>query len=155
MLVEIGCRLGLPDEIVVSAHDHTASLARDAFGFKQRKAQNTLVDIVVFRIDPLTGASVDPAEANTERLLQGTVVLAGALIEAFILPESDVVILVDEFFQINPYPNIEASTALLAHHAPNLRRALISSLQKISLWLPRIRGAQSRTLTRSPKRDIS
>ncbi|KAF7343647.1 hypothetical protein MSAN_01985600 [Mycena sanguinolenta] len=163
MLVEIGCRLGLPDEIVVSTHDHTASLARDAFGFKQvlvtataygtvlgldtasgavlwtrildaaggtvkpakifvvdghvdrkkdivlivqRKAQNTLVDIVVFRIDPLTGA--------------GRSCSPGALIEAFILPESDVVILVDEFFQINPYPEIEASTALLAHHAPNL-----------------------------------
>ncbi|KAF7371106.1 hypothetical protein MSAN_00745500 [Mycena sanguinolenta] len=166
-----------PDEVVVSAHDHTASLARDAFGFKQvlvtataygtifgldtasgavlwtrvldaaggtvkpvkifvvdghadgkkdivlivqRKAQNTLVDTVVFRIDPLTGASVDLAEADTERLLQGTVVLAGPLVEAFILPESDVVILVDEFFQINPYPNTEASATLLAHHAPNL-----------------------------------
>ncbi|KAJ6485547.1 DUF1620-domain-containing protein [Mycena sanguinolenta] len=185
-----------PDEVVLSAHNHTGatSLARDAFGFKQvlvtataygsvfgldtasgtilwtrvldaadgtvrpvkifvvdghadgkkdvvlvaqRTAQNTLVDTVLFRIDPLTGASVDPVEEDTQRLLQGTLVIAGPLAEAFILPESDIIVLIDEFFQaclaihvdfvisnamlqINPYPDTEASAALVARHAPNL-----------------------------------
>ncbi|KAJ7803218.1 DUF1620-domain-containing protein [Mycena olivaceomarginata] len=161
------------EEVVVSVHDHTASLGRDAFGFRQvlvtataygsvfgldtasgavlwtrgvggtvkpvkifvvdgegdgkdvvliaqRTATNTLVDTVLFRIDPLTGASVSPAEENTERLLEGTDVIAGPLTEAFLLPESDVIILIDEYFQVNTYPDTEASAALVARHAPNL-----------------------------------
>ncbi|KAJ7709007.1 hypothetical protein B0H17DRAFT_916569 [Mycena rosella] len=173
------------EEVVVSAHNHTASLSRDAFGFKQvlvaataygsvfgldtasgavlwtrvlglgwagegvgamvkpvkifvlngegdakdvvliaqRKANNNLVDTVLFRIDPLTGASISPTEENTERLLQGTDVIAGPLVEAFLIPESDVIILIDEFFQvhtINPYPDTEDSAALIARLAPNL-----------------------------------
>jgi MoxR-like ATPase len=62
----------------------------------------TLVDTVLFRIDPLTGASVSPAEENTERLLEGTDVIAGPLTEAFLLPGSDVIILIDEYFQVHP-----------------------------------------------------
>ncbi|KAJ7760203.1 DUF1620-domain-containing protein [Mycena olivaceomarginata] len=170
------------EEVVVSVHNHTASLGRDAFGFRQvlvtataygsvfgldtasgavlwtrvlglgwagegvggtvkpvkifvvdgegdgkdvvliaqRTATNSLVDTVLFRIDPLTGASVSPAEENTERLLEGTDVIAGPLTEAFLLPGSDVIILIDEYFQVNPYPDTEASAALVARHAPNL-----------------------------------
>ncbi|KAJ7498075.1 DUF1620-domain-containing protein [Mycena galericulata] len=171
------------EEVVVSAHNHTAALARDAFGFRQvlvvataygsvfgldsasgsvlwsrvlglgwagegvggtvkpvkifvvddgegdgkdvvliaqRKAKNTLVDTVLFRIDPLTGASVSPVEKDTNRLLEGTDVIAGPLTEAFLIPNSDVVILIDEFFQINPYPDTEASTALVSRLAPKL-----------------------------------
>ncbi|KAF8211092.1 hypothetical protein K438DRAFT_1808794 [Mycena galopus ATCC 62051] len=180
----------LPDEVVVSGHNHTASLARDAFGFKQvlvtataygsvfgldtasgtvlwtrvlglgwagdgvggtvkplkiyvvdgegegkkdvvliaqRTAENTLVDTVLFRIDPLTGASISPVEENTDRLLEGTDVISGPLTEAFLLPESNVIILIDEFFQINPYPDTEASTALVTRHAPNLYLPFIES----------------------------
>ncbi|KAJ7663918.1 DUF1620-domain-containing protein [Mycena polygramma] len=170
------------EEVVVSAHNHTAALARDAFGFKQvlvtataygsvfgldtssgavlwtrvlglgwaeeevggkvkpvkifvvdgaedskdvvliaqRTANNKLVDTVLFRIDPLTGASVSPAEENTDRLLEGTDVVAGPLTEAFLLPDSDVIILIDEYFQVNTYPDTEASVALVARLAPNL-----------------------------------
>ncbi|KAJ7147635.1 DUF1620-domain-containing protein [Mycena crocata] len=170
------------EEVVVSAHNQTAALTRDAFGFKQvlvaataygsvfgldtasgavlwtrvfglgwagdgvggkvkavkifvvdgegdgkdvvliaqRQATNTLVDTVLFRIDPLTGASVSPAEQDTDGLLEGTDVISGPLTEAFLLPNSDVLILIDEFFQINPYPDTEASTALLARLAPTL-----------------------------------
>ncbi|KAJ7846290.1 DUF1620-domain-containing protein, partial [Mycena leptocephala] len=150
-------------EVVVSAHNHTASLSRDAFGFKQvlvtataygsvfgldtasgavlwtrilglgwaghgvggtvkplkifvvdgeadskdvvliaqRKATNNLVDTVLFRIDPLTGVSVSPAEENTDRPLEGTDVIPGPLTQAFMLPGSDVIILIDEFFQVH------------------------------------------------------
>ncbi|KAJ7483329.1 DUF1620-domain-containing protein [Mycena latifolia] len=170
------------EEVVVSAHNHTASLSRDAFGFKQvlvaataygsvfgldtasgavlwtrmlglgwagegvggkvkpakifvvdgegdgkdvvlialRKANNNLVDTVVFRIDPLTGSSVGPAEENTDRLLEGTDVIAGPIAEAFLIPGSDVIILIDEFFQINPYPDTEDNAALVARLAPKL-----------------------------------
>ncbi|KAJ6621455.1 hypothetical protein B0H10DRAFT_2163080 [Mycena sp. CBHHK59/15] len=168
--------------VVVSAHNHTASLARDAYGFKQvlvvataygtlfgldtssgavlwtrvlglgwaghgvsgtlkplkmfvldgegdgkdvvliaqRKADNTLVDTVLFRVDPLTGASVSPAEQDTDGLLEGTDVISGPLTEAFLLPGSDVLILIDEFFQVNTYPDTEASAALVARLAPKL-----------------------------------
>ncbi|KAJ6617050.1 hypothetical protein B0H10DRAFT_1349440 [Mycena sp. CBHHK59/15] len=170
------------EEVVVSAHNHTASLARDAYGFKQvlvvataygtlfgldtssgavlwtrvlglgwaghgvsgtvkplkmfvldgegdgkdvvliaqRKADNTLVDTVLFRVDPLTGASVSPAEQDTDGLLEGTDVISGPLTEAFLLPGSDVLILIDEFFQVNTYPDTEASAALVARLAPKL-----------------------------------
>ncbi|KAJ7114097.1 hypothetical protein C8R44DRAFT_676555 [Mycena epipterygia] len=170
------------EEVVVSAHNHTASLSRDAFGFKQvlvaataygsvfgldtasgtvlwtrvlglgwagdgvggkvkpvkifvvngkgdgkdvvliaqRKATNSLVDTVLFRIDPLTGASVSPAENGIDRLLEGTDVIPGPLTEAFLIPTSDVIILIDEFFQINLYPDTEASAALFSRLAPTL-----------------------------------
>ncbi|KAJ7066771.1 DUF1620-domain-containing protein [Mycena belliarum] len=175
---------GVPprEEVVVSAHNHTASLSRDAFGFKQvlvaataygsvfgldtasgavlwtrvmgmgwagegvggkvkpvkiyvldnegdgkdvvliaqRKANNNLVDTVLFRIDPLTGASISPAEENTSRLLEGTDVIAGPLVEAFLVPGTEVVILIDEFFQINAYPDTEDNAALVARLAPKL-----------------------------------
>ncbi|KAJ6580850.1 hypothetical protein B0H19DRAFT_982420 [Mycena capillaripes] len=175
--------MGTPprEEVVVSAHNSTASLARDAFGFKQvlvtatgygslfgldtasgavlwtrvlglgavgdevggavtpvkifvvdgeadskdvvviaQRNVTNLIDTVLFRIDPLTGASVSPTERDTNRLLQGTDVIAGSLTEAFMLPGSDVIILIDEYFQINPYPDTEASTALVARLAPSL-----------------------------------
>ncbi|KAJ7173455.1 DUF1620-domain-containing protein [Mycena filopes] len=172
------------EEVVVSSHDRTAALARDAFGFKQvlvaataygslfgldtasgailwtrvfglgwagddvggavkpvkiyvvegesesegkdvvvitqRRANNKLVDTVLFRIDPLTGASVSPFEENTDGPLEGTDVIQGPLTEAFRIPDSDVIILIDEFFQINPYPDTEASLALIASLAPSL-----------------------------------
>ncbi|KAJ7777155.1 hypothetical protein B0H16DRAFT_1879286 [Mycena metata] len=172
------------EEVVVSAHDRSAALARDAFGFKQvlvtataygslfgldtasgavlwtrvfglgwagdsvggvvkplkiyvvegegesegkdvvviahRKANNKLVDTVLFRVDPLTGASVTPFEENTNGLLEGTDVIQGPLTEAFRIPDSDVIILIDEFFQINPYPDTEASVALIARLASKL-----------------------------------
>ncbi|KAJ6568389.1 DUF1620-domain-containing protein [Mycena vulgaris] len=180
------------EEVVVSAHNHTASLSRDAFGFKQvlvtataygsifgldtasgavlwtrvlglgwagdavggtvkpvkifildgegdgkdvvliaqRKAKNNLIDTVLFRIDPLTGASVSPAEENTERLLEGTDVIAGPLTEAFLVPGSDVIILIDEFFQINPYPDTEDSAALVARLAPSLYLPFLESFSE-------------------------
>ncbi|KAJ7261871.1 hypothetical protein C8J57DRAFT_1184056 [Mycena rebaudengoi] len=170
------------EEVVVSVHDHNASLTRDAFGFKQvlvaataqgslfgldtasgtvlwtrvlglgwagdgvggsvvpakifvldgegdgkdvvlvaqRRAQNTLVDTVIFRVDPYTGASVAPLEADTDRLLEGTDVISGPLVEAHLLPNSDVIILVDEFLQVNVYPDTVENKALVAQLAPSL-----------------------------------
>ncbi|KAJ7780150.1 DUF1620-domain-containing protein [Mycena maculata] len=169
----------LRDEVVVSAHDHTASLGRDAFGFRQvlvvataygsvfgldsasgavlwtrvlglgwagvgvggtvkpvkifvvdgeeeskdvvlitqRRANNKLVDTVLFRIDPLTGGSVYPAEEDTNRLLEGTDVISGPLTEAFLIPDSSAIMLIDEFFQINSYPDTEANTAFISRLA--------------------------------------
>ncbi|KAK7031715.1 hypothetical protein R3P38DRAFT_3393565 [Favolaschia claudopus] len=177
------------EEVVVSAHNHTASLARDAFGFRQvlvaataygtvfgldtasgavlwtrvlglgwaaenvggsvkpakmfvvdgegdgkdivllaqRTANNKLVDTVLFRIDPLTGASVIHVEENTDRLLEGTDVISGPLAEAFLLPESDVIILIDEYFQVTPYPDTESNAALVARLAPSLHLPFMES----------------------------
>ncbi|KAJ7230405.1 DUF1620-domain-containing protein [Mycena pura] len=93
---------------------------KDVVILAQRKASNTLVDTVLFRIDPLTGASITPVEEDMDRLLEGKDVINGPLTEAFLIPDSDVIILVDEFFQINLYPDTDESTALVARLAPTL-----------------------------------
>ncbi|CAK5273724.1 unnamed protein product [Mycena citricolor] len=86
----------------------------------QRKAANGLVDTVLFKIDPLTGASMIDAEQDTDRLLEGTDVISGPLTEAFRLPNSDIIMLIDDYFQIIPYPNTAKSSAAIAKLAPKL-----------------------------------
>ncbi|KAJ7065423.1 hypothetical protein C8F01DRAFT_1125582, partial [Mycena amicta] len=84
----------------------------------RRRADNTLVDTVLFKVDPLTGQSIDPVEKDTERPLEGEDVVHGPLAEAFLIPDSDVIILIDEFYQINAYPDAESSRKLIASLAP-------------------------------------
>ncbi|GBE86822.1 hypothetical protein SCP_1000640 [Sparassis crispa] len=87
----------------------------------QRRASNTLVDTVLFHIDALTGADVrgvSPAGA----LLQGLDVIAGPLVEAYLLRSgnSKIVVLLDEFVQVHLYPDTSESTAVYKKALPSL-----------------------------------
>ncbi|KAF7309403.1 hypothetical protein MIND_00311100 [Mycena indigotica] len=102
---------------------------KDAVIVALRKADNGLVDTVVFRIDPLTGQSITPVEKDTEQLLQGEDLIRGPLVAAFPLPSSDVILLIDEYFQVNPYPATEASDKLVAKVASKMFLPFLQSFQ--------------------------
>ncbi|KAF7289031.1 hypothetical protein HMN09_01351100 [Mycena chlorophos] len=100
----------------------------------QRRAENaslcflrTLVDTVLFRIDPLTGQSVFTDEEDTSRIVEGQDVVRGPLAEALMLPDSDVLILIDEFSQIVPYPDTESSKQLIASLSPSVFLPMLKS----------------------------
>ncbi|KAF7317656.1 hypothetical protein MKEN_00853200 [Mycena kentingensis (nom. inval.)] len=93
---------------------------KDVVILARRKSDNVLVETALFRIDPLTGRSLDPVEEDTEGFLEGKVVLPGPLLDAYLIPNSDTLLLVDELFQILPYPESKSTEELVGSLAPNL-----------------------------------
>ncbi|KAI0920704.1 hypothetical protein AcV5_010378 [Taiwanofungus camphoratus] len=90
----------------------------------QRKANNGLVDTVLFHIDALTGGDVRGVSATAD-VLQGFDVIAGPMIEAYLVRSGStkVVVLLDEFVQVHIYPstpeNVDTFNKLLpAIHIP-------------------------------------
>lgn len=74
----------------------------------QRRANNGLVDTVLFHIDALTGEDARYAERpETETILQGFDVIAGPLVEAYLVQDANIkyVLLFDEFLQAHVYPD--------------------------------------------------
>ncbi|OCH86588.1 DUF1620-domain-containing protein [Obba rivulosa] len=88
----------------------------------QRKADNGLVDTVLFHFDPLTGEDVTTASLGSD-LLQGHDVIPGELVEAFMLPNetAKAVILFDEFLQIHLYPDTTETQQAFKALLPKLR----------------------------------
>ncbi|KAF9219877.1 DUF1620-domain-containing protein [Gyrodon lividus] len=124
----------------------------------QRMADNGLVDTVVFHFDPLTGedikivistdsdrvdthvdketeyanahANVKDSNGQWVTALEAVDVIAGPLIEVFLLPdEKGTVGLLDEFLQVQLYPDTPATRASLTTLAPNLYIALRAGTQ--------------------------
>ncbi|KDQ54694.1 hypothetical protein JAAARDRAFT_182191 [Jaapia argillacea MUCL 33604] len=91
----------------------------------QRRADNTLVDTVVFHVNALTGEDalgVSPAGD----VLQGVDVIAGPLVDGYLLGEGDgkVAVLIDEFLQVNLYPDTPTTKESFAKVADTLSFAL-------------------------------
>jgi len=91
----------------------------------QRRASNSLVDTVLFHVDALTGQDARASGAKDSALLQGDDIIAGPLVESYILQAGSgkFVVLLDEFVQIHLYPdtteNKEAFSEILTSlHVP-------------------------------------
>ncbi|KAG6816901.1 hypothetical protein H0H87_001854 [Tephrocybe sp. NHM501043] len=105
----------------------------------QRRADNTLVDTVIFHIDALTGASasnkptsdLDIPQEDGNGLLQGFDVIPGPVVEAYLLSPpaapsdpyqeyATSVLLLDEFLQVYLYPSTPQTRATLRELQPSL-----------------------------------
>ncbi|KAI9058646.1 DUF1620-domain-containing protein [Trametes sanguinea] len=93
----------------------------------QRKANNGLVDTVVFHVDALTGEDAMGKSAPHD-VLQGQDVVSGPLVEAFLLRADTgrAVLLLDEFLQVHLYPDTEESRRAFEEALPTLRIPLKS-----------------------------
>ncbi|KAF9450978.1 DUF1620-domain-containing protein [Macrolepiota fuliginosa MF-IS2] len=72
----------------------------------QRRADNSLVDTVVFHIDAATGEDVTGKIARGD-VLEGIDVVQGPIVESYLLQHKDhkVVMFLDEFLQVYTYPD--------------------------------------------------
>ncbi|KAF8439746.1 DUF1620-domain-containing protein [Boletus edulis BED1] len=113
----------------------------------QRIADNTLVDTVIFHFDPLTGEdikTVTSTDGVTENPrvnvkdacgrwvspLEGVDAIAGPLIDVFLLPDGkDTIGMLDEFLQVQLYPDTPITRASLTSLAPQLYFALRAGTQ--------------------------
>ncbi|CDO75706.1 hypothetical protein BN946_scf184493.g4 [Trametes cinnabarina] len=93
----------------------------------QRKANNGLVDTVVFHVDALTGEDAMGKSAPRD-VLQGQDVVSGPLVEAFLLRTDNgrAVVLFDEFLQVHLYPETEDIRLAFEKALPTLRIPLKS-----------------------------
>ncbi|TFK65860.1 DUF1620-domain-containing protein [Pluteus cervinus] len=72
----------------------------------QRRADNGLVDTVIFHINALTGEDVSGQAQSLSHVLQGVDVIHGPAVEAYLLQdEQKIVVLFDEFLQTYIYPD--------------------------------------------------
>ncbi|KAL1943370.1 hypothetical protein VTO73DRAFT_4445 [Trametes versicolor] len=88
----------------------------------QRKANNGLVDTVLFHVDALTGDDAT-GKSPANDVLQGKDVVSGPLVEAFLLKTASarVVVLLDEFLQVHLFPETDETLRALEKAAPALR----------------------------------
>ncbi|KAG6916080.1 hypothetical protein DXG01_008554 [Tephrocybe rancida] len=105
----------------------------------QRRADNTLVDTVIFHIDALTGAAAPSAimsnadipQEDLNGLLQGFDIVPGPVVEAYLLSPpisssashkeyATSILLLDEFLQIYLYPSTPQTRATLQKLRPSL-----------------------------------
>ncbi|KAI0651032.1 DUF1620-domain-containing protein [Trametes meyenii] len=93
----------------------------------QRKANNGLVDTVLFHVDALTGEDAR-GKSPAGDVLQGEDVVSGPLIEAFLwrAAAGRIVVLLDEFLQVHLYPESEETLSAFEKAAPSLRLPLKS-----------------------------
>ncbi|KDR78137.1 hypothetical protein GALMADRAFT_94668 [Galerina marginata CBS 339.88] len=80
----------------------------------QRRADNTLVDTVVFHLDALTGSDVR-GQSKDGDILEGYDIIQGPLVEGFLLQdEKKIIVLLDEFLQVYLYPDNPQTQAIFA-----------------------------------------
>ncbi|KAI0369552.1 DUF1620-domain-containing protein [Pilatotrama ljubarskyi] len=93
----------------------------------QRKANNGLVDTVLFHVDALTGEDAR-GESPSGDVLQGEDVVSGPLVEVFLLRTASgrAVLLLDEFLQVHLYPDTDEVQSAFAKALPSLRIPLKS-----------------------------
>ncbi|KAI8996246.1 DUF1620-domain-containing protein [Trametes punicea] len=93
----------------------------------QRRANNGLVDTVLFHVDALTG---EDARGNSPAgdVLQGQDVVSGPLVEAFLLRTGTgrTIVLLDEFLQVHLYPETDEARHDFEKAIPALRIPLKS-----------------------------
>ncbi|RPD68393.1 DUF1620-domain-containing protein [Lentinus tigrinus ALCF2SS1-7] len=88
----------------------------------QRKANNGLVDTVLFHVDALTGDDARDKSQSVD-VLQGEDIVSGPLVEAFLLRTASgrAVVCLDEFLQVNVYPNNDETMQALEKILPSVR----------------------------------
>ncbi|KAH9886661.1 DUF1620-domain-containing protein [Cubamyces lactineus] len=93
----------------------------------QRKANNGLVDTVLFHVDALTGEDAR-GKSPAGDVLQGHDIVSGPIVEAFLLRISArrVVVLLDEFLQVHLYPETDEAQQAFEKALPSLRIPLKS-----------------------------
>ncbi|KAF8644498.1 hypothetical protein AX16_008429 [Volvariella volvacea WC 439] len=91
----------------------------------QRRADNGLIDTVIFHLDALTGAD-STGNSNINELIQGVDVVQGPVVEAYLVNHEDtrMVILLDEFLQVYLYPDTETVKSVFSKISPSLNFAL-------------------------------
>lgn len=97
------------------------------------------MDTVIFHIDALTGAdaSIKDVDDNLPvvgKLLHGQDIIAGPVVEAFLLSDAiianpadsteKIVLLLDEYLQVYLYPDTPSTQAIFRHLAPTLHFSL-------------------------------
>ncbi|KZT21772.1 DUF1620-domain-containing protein [Neolentinus lepideus HHB14362 ss-1] len=85
----------------------------------QRRAENTLIDTVLFHVDALTGENARDSSSSGE-ILQGLDIISGPLVDLFFLPEKKVIVLIDEFLGLHLYPDNGATDEAFAKVASSL-----------------------------------
>ncbi|KAH9929331.1 uncharacterized protein B0H18DRAFT_996604 [Fomitopsis serialis] len=87
----------------------------------QRKASNGLVDTVLFHVDALTGEDARGVSESGD-LLQGFDIIAGPIIEAYLLRSGSqkLVVLLDEFVQVHIYPETEETKEAFRQLSPSI-----------------------------------
>ncbi|TFK33104.1 hypothetical protein BDQ12DRAFT_658417 [Crucibulum laeve] len=93
----------------------------------QRRADNTLVDTVIFHFNAVTGEDargVSPAD----EVFEGLDIISGPIVEAYLLQnDTRVVILLDEYLQVYLYPDTPKTQAAFVQAAPSLTFPLRTS----------------------------
>ncbi|KAG0701659.1 hypothetical protein DFH29DRAFT_925728 [Suillus ampliporus] len=92
----------------------------------QRRADNSLVDTVVFHVNALTGDDVREEGPSTSRAaLQGFDAVLGPLIDVFMLPnENRTIVMLDEYLQTRLYPETASALAEFESFVPSIHLAL-------------------------------
>ncbi|KAI0758760.1 hypothetical protein C8Q74DRAFT_1299849 [Fomes fomentarius] len=93
----------------------------------QRKANNGLVDTVLFHVDALTGEDAREKSPSND-VLQGEDIVSGPLVEAFLLRtvSGRIVVALDEFLQVHLYPNNDPARHAFEKALPSIRIPLKS-----------------------------
>ncbi|KAF5353540.1 hypothetical protein D9756_007937 [Leucocoprinus leucothites] len=80
----------------------------------QRRADNTLVDTVVFHIDAATGEDAT-GKIDHNEVLEGIDVVQGPIVESYLLEHEGqkVVMFLDEFLQVYTYPDTQEASQLV------------------------------------------
>ncbi|KAG2143699.1 hypothetical protein DEU56DRAFT_884358 [Suillus clintonianus] len=92
----------------------------------QRRADNSLVDTVLFHVNALTGADVrEETLPNSRAALQGLDAVMGPLVDVFMLPdENRTIVMLDEYLQARLYPDTPSAHAEFESFVPSIHLAL-------------------------------
>ncbi|KAL5498433.1 hypothetical protein ACEPAH_2575 [Sanghuangporus vaninii] len=91
----------------------------------QRMADNGLVDTVLFHIDALSGEDAE-GKSPSKGVLEGIDIINGELLDAFMLHEEKIVVLVDKFLQIYLFPGTDDKRDTFQSLAPQLYFPLLA-----------------------------
>ncbi|KAF8153864.1 hypothetical protein B0H34DRAFT_661928 [Crassisporium funariophilum] len=95
----------------------------------QRRAENTLVDTVIYHFNAITGEDATRAKKQ-DSILEGHDVIHGGMVEGYLLQaETRIIVLLDEFLQVFLYPDNSQSQEVFAKLAPSLSFPLRTSVE--------------------------
>ncbi|KAG2745231.1 hypothetical protein P692DRAFT_20877183 [Suillus brevipes Sb2] len=88
----------------------------------QRRADNSLVDTVLFHVNALTGDDVREENPFVPRAaLQGLDAVMGPLVDVFVLPnENRTIVMLDEYLQARLYPDTPSAQAEFESFVPSI-----------------------------------
>ncbi|KAG1790453.1 uncharacterized protein HD556DRAFT_1392090 [Suillus plorans] len=92
----------------------------------QRRADNSLIDTVLFHVNALTGDDVrDEHQSIPGTALEGLDAVMGPLVDVFMLPnENRTIVMLDEYLQARLYPDTPSAQAEFESFVPSVHLAL-------------------------------